>query len=543
MKQTLLLLILCLPVYPLFAQLADDSWFLVGSGNQDAVVNGNVDRIDKVITDGENIYVRGISIGEIIRLKDQDIPTNYYSNIILSVTASGKINWHLASKRVQNNGMALDLDKNLIIAGGANGIDSRIIKINASGDTILDKTINSNLFLLSPSSVAVDSNNDIIIYGYYLQGDRPTVFEDTVINNLYSEYQSPFVAKYDTEGNFKWVNFGSGGDSYIVSDVITDIDDNILTLAQFRAESSPLQLGHDSFKTDIWQDAVLAKYDTKGNYLWGKNFKGNDETWGNKLAVDGEGNIYATGSFQEALVVSNESVLSKGGYDIYLTKHTPAGELSWIQSAGGKYDDTGRGLFVDSSGQLFLSGSYQYNILFKAKNDEQIAVETWSAQAGYIATFDLDGFAVHVDAMKGRRSTIYALENHENNIIFGGNFYHETSLRDGILPAIDQSKSNFFIGYHKKHSTVTSIPVLADLDDEVGIYPNPTTSTVKITFQNHLAKSKTIWLYDSKGQLIDKVVTSQNEYDFILNNYAPGMYYMKIAIANSVFTKKVIKVN
>lgn len=81
------------------------------------------------------------------------------------------------------------------------------------------------------------------------------------------------------------------------------------------------------------------------------------------VAVDGSGNVYTTGYFQNTADfdpgLGTSFLSSQGGNDIYISKLDANGNFVWARRIGGWGDDYGLALTLDNSGNVFVTGSFQ----------------------------------------------------------------------------------------------------------------------------------------------------------------------------------------
>ena len=73
---------------------------------------------------------------------------------------------------------------------------------------------------------------------------------------------------------------------------------------------------------------------------------------GRGVAKDGSNNIYVTGGTYGGL----DSNTSSGGQDIFLVKYNSDAEKQWTRQLGSSSNDTGRGVTVDSSNNIYVTG-------------------------------------------------------------------------------------------------------------------------------------------------------------------------------------------
>jgi hypothetical protein len=93
---------------------------------------------------------------------------------------------------------------------------------------------------------------------------------------------------------------------------------------------------------------------------------GNDES--RSLATDKDGNVYITGTFNNTADFNNrrgiDTFKSYGGTDIYLAKYDAAGNYLWAIQMGGTGFDYGRGVTVDSGGNVYVTGYFNGKAAF-----------------------------------------------------------------------------------------------------------------------------------------------------------------------------------
>ena len=93
---------------------------------------------------------------------------------------------------------------------------------------------------------------------------------------------------------------------------------------------------------------------------------GNDNDTSHGVAVDASGNIYVTGfTFSMNLATaagSYQSTYHGGTYqadtggDAFVAKYSPAGALLYVTYLGGRVDDVGSAIAVDSAGNAYVTG-------------------------------------------------------------------------------------------------------------------------------------------------------------------------------------------
>ena len=101
-------------------------------------------------------------------------------------------------------------------------------------------------------------------------------------------------------------------------------------------------------------------------HVWSKGFAGMAAKIPWDMAVDGSGNIYITGAFSSSINFggSTLSIPKSNSLDVYLASFTPGGKHRWSKAFGGLLSDEGTGVAVDGNGNVYLTGSFFASINF-----------------------------------------------------------------------------------------------------------------------------------------------------------------------------------
>ena len=196
---------------------------------------------------------------------------------------------------------------------------------------------------------------------YY--NEQEVKYNRNIINNL-STSNSATINWYRTWG-------GSNADEGF--GVAVDSVDNIYLAGRTR-----------SFGAGNW-DMVLVKYDSSGTQLWYRTWGGSNDDYGHGVAVDSSDNVYLAGVTYS---------FGAGQNDMVLVKYDSSGVQLWNQTWGGSGHDYGNGVAVDSSDNVYLTGSTISDIAL-VKYDGS-GVQQWNRTWGG-SDYDA-GFGVAVDS-------------------------------------------------------------------------------------------------------------------------------------------------
>ncbi len=213
--------------------------------------------------------------------------------------------------------------------------------------------------------IAVDASG-VYVTGYFSLTANFNTPSNPATNTLTSAGDIDiFVAKFDPSGVVQWQKRAGGGGGDIGLDIAVDASGVYVTgefagTANFNTPASPAS---NTLVSAGVADIFVAKYTTSGTVQWQKRAGGSDHDRGRGIAVDASG-VYVMGYFEgtanfntPASPASN-TLVSAGGWDIFVAKFDPSGVVQWLQRAGGSSDDQGRGIAVDANG-VYITGSFR----------------------------------------------------------------------------------------------------------------------------------------------------------------------------------------
>ncbi len=139
---------------------------------------------------------------------------------------------------------------------------------------------------------------------------------------------------------------------------------NVYTAGEFRgtADFDPGPVNQPLTSKGI-QDIFISKLDANGNYLWARSIGGTNTDVAYGVAAAQNGDVYMTGSFQEASVDFDPGPLSfplssSGGTDIFVCKFKANGDFAWAVKIGGAGGDIGYKLVLDNNENVYVTGSF-----------------------------------------------------------------------------------------------------------------------------------------------------------------------------------------
>jgi uncharacterized delta-60 repeat protein len=204
--------------------------------------------------------------------------------------------------------------------------------------------------------VAVDSSGNI-----YITGET----ESYGAGNY-----DAFLAKYTSSGSFLWnVTFGQAVPDEKAHGIAIDSSDNIYITGIY------------SFSGAISPDAFIVKYNSSGAIKWAKYWSGtplNYEDRAFDIAIDE--------TTDSVYIIGDTESNGIGNTDAFIANFSiSSGDLQGNKTWGGTGGDYGRGITVDGSGNIYISGyttsGLSYSDAFLVKYDN-LGVEQWNETWG-----------------------------------------------------------------------------------------------------------------------------------------------------------------
>jgi hypothetical protein len=163
-----------------------------------------------------------------------------------------------------------------------------------------------------------------------------------------------------------WARTWGGSDYDYGYSVAVDGTGNVYVTGYFGGTSvdfNPDPTAVDLHSSNGAFDVYLSKFDPFGTLLWTRTWGGSVDDFGYCVTVDGSGNVYVTGRFSGDSVDFDPDPTvvdphSSNGYDTYLSKFDSSGTFLWARTWGGNDIDSGYGVDVDGSGNVYVSGYF-----------------------------------------------------------------------------------------------------------------------------------------------------------------------------------------
>jgi len=340
----------------------------------------------------------------------------------MAVTSSGTV--YLAGNYMDS----LRMDHVFLQTDSPSVVEGFILKLDLSGKAIWGKRVRSFDFGMGLAGIALDSNEDVIVTGYFR--DSVQIGTQTITAISINGFEI-LLAKLDSAGNTLWMKNASGRYSDQGNKVTVDDSGNIYVTGSF------IDTAHfDSYT--IYNKAksiFVAKYNAAGNAIWAKAFGGKNSPSGQEagtdIVTDPYGNIGLAGLFTDTASFGPDTLISPPVglvyyTDVFTAKLDASGNVLWAKQGRSPLSDNAVILSCDDSGSFYIAGQFNIQITFDGYN----FVNTFGGMS-YFVKYDSSGNINYAFTLGGQpNNSCYPggfLKDHNGDIIaavmFSGNAY------------------------------------------------------------------------------------------------------------------------
>jgi len=276
------------------------------------------------------------------------------------------------------------------------GIDIFVLKLNSSGNFVSAFSVGGATGTDVARSIAVDASNNIYITGYYFGTADFDPSAGTATLTASSGFDI-FVAKYSNAGVLGYAkSMGGAAATEMGTSLKVDGSGNVY-FGGFFGNTVDFDPGAGIFNmTSVSSsDIFICKLNSTGNFVWAKQIGSTFSNSINELALDGLGNVLATGlffgstDFDPGAGVTSLNEAGSGMGDCYILKLDASGNYIWAKSLGSTSSDGGAAIRADASNNIYVAGAFQSTVDF----DPSGAVFNLTAASSdvFVCKFDANG--------------------------------------------------------------------------------------------------------------------------------------------------------
>jgi len=253
-----------------------------------------------------------------------------------------------------------------------------------------------------------------------------------------------FIARLSSSGGWGWVRSAGGTNTDRGYGIAVSGDNSICVTGSFVGTAT---FGTSQLISYGGTDVFIVRLNSNG--VWDTHPQqcggsGTDISYG--IDSDSSGNFYVTGTFNGTATFGAFTLTSNGNEDIFVVKLGIAGNCLWAKQAGGTSNDNGYGIASGRNGSCYITGPFTGTATFGATQ--------LSSNGGsdiYIARLDSDG------------NWRWAMKTGSSSADFG---YGITSDTDGYAYATGTFKGTVSFGSSSLTSSGQSDVFIAKIDQE-----------------------------------------------------------------------------
>ena len=322
------------------------------------------------------------------------------------------------------------------------------------------------------AGVAIDSSDNIYITG---TSEGTNIFGKNVTSGTTRDI---FVAKLNSSGVVKWVYTAGGTGADRGRKIALDSSGNIYVAGYYE---NTVDFGGGNITSNGSWDAFLLKLNSSGTFQWVKSYGASNNDLGRDVAIDSNDNIYLTGNFRGTVDFGGGDVSSNPSTNayIFLVKFNSSGVFQWVYTAGGTGVDDVRSLALDSSDNPYITGSFQSTVNFgggntTAANTNDLFILKLNSSGAYqsIYTSNIDTNQKAKGLFIDSSGNVYATGTFQNHVNFGGGNII-SSDQDIYLLKLNSSLAfqwvKRFAGY-QNGSLSTALGAAVTVDEDGNVY-------------------------------------------------------------------------
>ncbi len=225
-----------------------------------------------------------------------------------------------------------------------------------------------------------------------------------------------FVAKMDSQGNWLWCT-SAGGTSFTDegNDIDVTADNCIMITGVFEGTAF---FGQDSLVSSGYGDIFVSKLDSDGNWLWSEEIGSSGWDIGNSISIDSTNNVYIAGSFSDTILISTDTLLCAGSTDILVARLNSLRDWNLVKKAGGSGADAGIDIKLAENNRVLLCGMFTGNAVL---GSDTLTSDGYTD--GFVAEMNDSGDFIWVNGFGGNNfDEAYQIIPSDSGAVVSGHF-------------------------------------------------------------------------------------------------------------------------
>lgn len=544
----LILIIFLLRITPLFSQTIQKQWDIRFGGRQSHGFSQSI-----INSDG-SILLCGFTNSQVsgsVTIPPKGGGVDNYDAWIVKTDKNGAYQWQqryggasyeslhdaIACKNgdyllVMSSYSGVGYDKSEGVRGGNDSGDVWLMRIDANGNKIWDKTLGGSNTDYAQTGVELDDGNFLILASTKSNAGYDVTDPHT------NSYAVLWVIKVSPTGEKIWdkkiksISFGTVGFNQKVKLV--------------KASNTSFKLGNSGGSIGYSAVYCMSEIDTSGALLSSYNYRNDGDCTFSDMIKTSDGNYILLGTASPGTSADKTDPgfgFTAARQDYWAIKVTPNGQRIWDKAYGGNLHDEAGAIAETEDGGLLIVGGSQSGVSGNKKTPllSPDYFDAWGVKT------DKDGNYQYEFSYKG---TLY--EKFERiryidsaSIYIGGTIGSNLS---NDITAPPQSYSDYgIIKYAIKDTSSTPNSIVSSSKSTVFLYPNPVKEGLYLNSNNKIDNYQ-IMLTDIVGRVIDITTrVSQNnngELKIDLNSFPNGVYFINGTLnEKEYFNARFVKVD
>ncbi|MBU4231783.1 MAG: SBBP repeat-containing protein [Desulfobacterales bacterium] len=209
-------------------------------------------------------------------------------------------------------------------------------------------------------AIAVNKSGEAVITGYTQSHILYNNFPEAYARYLYSGKKDVFVTKFKSDGSGLVFSTYLGGDNDEEGrGIAVDLEGRICLTGNTYSEDFPTTGAYQGDKEGVYDAFVTKLAADGGSLIFSTYLGGTSSDYGRGIAVDDSKNVYVTGN-----TMSNNFPVQAAlfptygdGKDAFVSKFSPSGSLLFSTYLGGSSSDDGAGIAVSPAGKIYVTGN------------------------------------------------------------------------------------------------------------------------------------------------------------------------------------------
>ncbi len=225
------------------------------------------------------------------------------------------------------------------------GMDYWVIKLNANGQKIWDKTIGGD-YIDILSSLCNTPDGGVVIAGW----TSSSAYGDKSENS--KGWYDYWIVKLNANGQKVWDRTIGGSESDYPTSVIATADGGFVIAGYSNSPASGDKSENSKGDSDYW----IVKLNANGQKIWDKTIGGSGLDKTPSVVASSDGGFIIAGTTLSP-VSGDKSENNKGEEDYWIVKLNANGQKIWDKTIGGSGQDISESIIATSDGGFVIAGS------------------------------------------------------------------------------------------------------------------------------------------------------------------------------------------